>query len=106
MLGCATFAIRVLPHVEIPLRYAFAGAIVATGFWLLVKAYYVGYLENVSKVGPLFGSLSAVILTLVWVYMSTLVFLVGAEVTRWLVLTDPRRSVEPSREGASGVSTS
>jgi membrane protein len=105
MLGCATFAIRVLPHVDVPFRYALSGAIVATGFWLLVKAYYVGYLENISKVGPLFGSLSAVILTLVWVYMSALVFLVGAEVTRWLVVTDPRRSAEPSGEGASGISS-
>lgn len=92
LVGCFTLAIRALPHVHVPLRYALWGATLAAGLWLLGKTYYVGYLQNVSRVGPLFGSLSAVILTLLWVYISSLVFLVGAEFTRWLILTDPRRA--------------
>ena len=35
--------------------------------------------------------LVAVILTLIWVYVSSLVFLAGAEFTRWLIVTDPMR---------------
>jgi membrane protein len=91
MFICSSLAIRMLPHVAVPFRYASGGGLLATGLWLVVKAYYVWYLENVSKVGPLFGSLSAVILTLLWVYVSSVVFLIGAEFTRWLILTDPRR---------------
>lgn len=91
LLGCFTLAIRMLPHASIPFRHAFLGACLATGLWFLGKTYYVGYLVNVSKVGPLFGSLSAVVLTLIWIYVSSLVFLLGAELTRWLMLTDPRR---------------
>lgn len=88
---CFTLAIRMLPHVHVPAKYALLGGALGAGLWLAVRAYYVWYLENVSKVGPLFGSLSAVILTLVWVYVSSFVFLVGAEFTRWLILTDPDR---------------
>ncbi|MBZ0268316.1 YihY/virulence factor BrkB family protein [bacterium] len=86
-----TVAIRMLPHVHVPTRYAFLGGGLGAVLWLGVRAYYVWYLENVSKVGPLFGSLSAVILTMIWVYVSSFVFLIGAEFTRWLVLTDPAR---------------
>jgi membrane protein len=86
-----TVAIRMLPHVHVPARYAFLGGGLGAALWLGVRAYYVWYLENVSKVGPLFGSLSAVILTMIWVYVSSFVFLVGAEFTRWLILTGPAR---------------
>jgi len=86
-----TVAIRMLPHVHVPMKYAFLGGVVAAAMWIGVKSYYVWYLTNVSKVGPLFGSLSAVILTMIWVYVSSFVFLVGAEFTRWLMLTDPAR---------------
>lgn len=99
LLGCFTLAIRMLPHVSIPFRYAFFGGLLGAGMWLIVKAYYVWYLSTISKVGPLFGSLSAVILTLIWVYVSSLVFLLGAEFTRWLILTDPeRRSATDAQE--------
>ncbi|MAF27168.1 MAG: YihY/virulence factor BrkB family protein [Gemmatimonadota bacterium] len=99
LIACFTLAIRVLPHAIIPLRYAFWGGIAGSVLWLMVKFYYVWYLENVSKVGPLFGSLSAVIMTLLWVYMSALVFLLGAEFTAWLVRTDPRKKFAESGPG-------
>ena len=98
LVGSFTLAIRVLPHTDVSLRYAFWGGAVGAGAWLLIKSVYVWYLQNVSKVGPLFGSLSAVILTLIWVYVSALAFLAGAEFTRWLVVTDPTRPPNDARE--------
>jgi membrane protein len=97
LLGSFTLAIRMLPHTHVPFRYAIWGGAMGAALWLLVKSGYVWYLENVSKVGPLFGSLSAVILTLIWVYVSSLVFLAGAEFTRWLIVTDPTRDMSGTR---------
>jgi membrane protein len=101
LLACFTLAIRTLPHPHVPVRYAFWGAALATGLWALGRAYYLWYLENVSKVGPLFGSLSAVVMTMIWVYVSSLMFLLGAELTRWLIVTDPRRAGR--RRSAAGT---
>jgi membrane protein len=89
LFGSFTLAIRILPHTDIPTRHAIWGGAAGAGVWLLVKSGYVWYLQNISKVGPLFGSLSAVVLTLVWVYVSTLAFFAGAELTRWLIVTEP-----------------
>ena len=91
VVGCFTLAIRMLPSVSVPWRYALLGGSFGAVMWLVVKSFYVWYLSSVSKVGPLFGSLSAVVLTLIWVYVSSLVFLLGAEFTRWLILTGPER---------------
>lgn len=92
LLACFTLAIRVLPHPDVPFRQAFWGGALATGLWVPGKLYYMWYLQHVSKVGPLFGSLSAVVMTMLWVYVSSLMFLLGAELTRWLMVTDPRRA--------------
>jgi membrane protein len=100
LVGSFTLAIRVLPHTNVPLRYAIWGGAAGAGAWLIIKSVYVWYLQNVSKVGPLFGSLSAVILTLIWVYVSALAFLAGAEFTRWLIVTDPARAREESGESS------
>lgn len=101
VLACFTLAIRALPHPDVPIRQAFWGAVLATGLWVAGRTYYLWYLENVSKVGPLFGSLSAVVLTMIWVYVSSLMFLLGAELTRWLIVTDPRRAGR--RSSAAGT---
>ena len=100
LVAAFTLVIRMLPHVNVPIRYAFLGGTAGAVLWVIVKFVYVWYLENVSKVGPLFGSLSAVVLTLIWVYVSALVFLAGAELTRWLIVTDPTRET-PRERGSS-----
>jgi membrane protein len=82
-----TLAVKLLPHKVIRFRYALAGGLLGGLLWVGGRTYYVWYLENVSRLGPLFGSLGAVVLTLIWVYVSSLAFLLGAELTRWLMLT-------------------
>jgi membrane protein len=87
--------LKLLPDKVIPVRYALAGALLGGILWVCGRTYYVWYLENVSRLGPLFGSLGAVVLTLLWVYVSSLAFLLGAELTRWLMMTSSRDE-EPS----------
>jgi membrane protein len=90
-----TLAVKLLPHKVIPLRYACAGGLLGALLWVAGRTYYIWYLENVSRLGPLFGSLGAVVLTLIWVYVSSLAFLLGAELTRWLMLTAPQNDPPP-----------
>lgn len=87
LIAWFTLAVKLLPHQVIPLRYALAGGLLGAVLWVAGRTYYIWYLENVSRLGPLFGSLGAVVLTLLWVYVSSLAFLFGAELTRWLMQT-------------------
>ena len=55
------------------------GAILATGMWLLVTLLFGWYLQRFADYSIIYGSLGAGIALLAWMYMISLVILMGAE---------------------------
>ncbi|MGD9570662.1 MAG: YihY/virulence factor BrkB family protein [Thermoleophilia bacterium] len=56
------------------------GAIVATVAWLVVSALFAVYTANFSSYGKTYGALATIIVVLLWLWLSALAVLVGAEV--------------------------
>ena len=55
------------------------GAMLATGMWFLVTLLFGWYLQHYANYSIIYGQLGAGIALLVWMYMISLVILVGAE---------------------------
>lgn len=55
------------------------GAILSTGTWLVGTALFGVYVSNFGNYGATYGSLSAVIVLLTWLWLTAYVFLLGAE---------------------------
>jgi membrane protein len=55
------------------------GAILATGMWFLATMLFGWYLQRYADYSILYGSLGVAIALLVWMYMISLIILVGAE---------------------------
>ncbi|MFT3756444.1 MAG: YihY family inner membrane protein [Pseudoxanthomonas sp.] len=69
---------RVVPHRTVQLRYAFAGALVAT---LLLEAIKWGlglYLSTFNAYEKLYGALAALPILLLWIYLCWVAVLLGA----------------------------
>ncbi len=62
-----------------PWHSVLPGATMATVLWFLATAMFGWYLQNYADYGIIYGSLGAAIALLVWMYMISLVILVGAE---------------------------
>ena len=62
-----------------PWHSVLPGATVATVLWFLTTALFGWYLQNYADYSLIYGSLGAAIAILVWMYMVSLVILVGAE---------------------------
>jgi len=62
-----------------PWHSVLPGATMATVLWFLATALFGWYLQNYADYGLIYGSLGAAIALLVWMYMISLVILVGAE---------------------------
>jgi membrane protein len=62
-----------------PWHSVLPGATMATALWLLTTALFGWYLQNYADYSLIYGSLGAAIALLVWMYMISLVILVGAE---------------------------
>ena len=55
------------------------GAVLATGMWFFATILFGWYLQRYADYSILYGSLGAAIALLVWMYMISLIILVGAE---------------------------
>ncbi|WPR77388.1 YihY/virulence factor BrkB family protein [Algoriphagus sp. NG3] len=55
------------------------GAILATSLWLLASWGFSFYIRNFWNLGEIYGSISAVIFLMLWLFISTFIVLLGAE---------------------------
>lgn len=67
-------------------RWVSVGALVATVSWLIVSALFSAYVDHIANYDRTYGSLGAVIVLLVWLYLTFYVILLGAEINAELEL--------------------
>jgi membrane protein len=79
--GLLTFIYIVLPNTKVSFKSAFYAAVVAGSMYRLVQWIYITFQIGVTKYNAIYGSLAAVPLLLVWIQMSWLIVLVGAEIS-------------------------
>jgi len=71
---------KILPHTRVSLRSALIGALVAGTAWEILKRLFVLYNVKVTGSYEVYGSLAAIPIFLMWIYLSWVLVLVGAEV--------------------------
>ncbi|QUV79835.1 YihY/virulence factor BrkB family protein [Chloracidobacterium thermophilum] len=89
-------------------RHILPGAVFATTLWGLATLGFGIYVANFSAYGRIYGSIGTVIVLLVWMYVITFVFLVGAVFNRRLAILELEHRLEKlsTAEAASVLLTS
>jgi membrane protein len=93
---------RIVPHDPVPWRHALAGGVVTGLLFEGAKELFASYVRLVPSYSMVYGAFAAVPLFLVWVYVSWLVVLFGAELTASLGNwkgPPPREKVTKARRG-------
>lgn len=85
LAGVALFSIAVAYHFgpsrERPKwRWVSWGAGLATGLWLVASALFSWYVSSFGNYNETYGSLGAVVILLMWFYLTSFVVLLGAEI--------------------------
>lgn len=60
-------------------RYVWPGALLATVFWLMATAGFAWYVRNIAHYNVMYGSIGAGIALLVWMYLISVISLIGCE---------------------------
>jgi membrane protein len=74
-----TTVYKIVPHVRVNIRHAFAGALLVTVLWELAKHLFTWFVKNIAYIGTIYGSLTTFILFLLWMYYLSCIFLLGGE---------------------------
>lgn len=80
MALCLSLFYLVMPYRRVRLRSAAVGGLVAGVFWYLVLVVHVHFQIGVARYNALYSTFAAIPLFLVWVFISWLVVLFGAEI--------------------------
>jgi len=70
----------VMPNVRVSIRHAILGALIAAFLFELTKRLFALYVLNFDSYQIVYGALSTLPIFLVWIYLSWVVALIGAEV--------------------------
>jgi membrane protein len=88
---------RWLPSRHLPRREVLPGAAITVLLWLALASLFSLYLQNLGRFSVTYGSLGGIVITLMFFYISALIFIFGAEIN------SARRRAEAERLRAERV---
>ncbi len=75
-----TLVYMVLPNTSVPMRFALIGGAVAGALFETSKLGFTFYVTDVANYEKVYGALSTLPIFLIWLYLSWVIVLVGAEI--------------------------
>jgi membrane protein len=84
-----------LPNTSVPYRYAIVGGLAAGALFELTKLAFAFYVTELANYEKLYGALGTLPLFLIWLYLTWVVVLIGAEIA--FCLQHPEQSRQQSR---------
>ena len=66
-------------------RWVLPGALIATILWLIACWGFSYYVSNFGNYGEMYGSISAVVILMLWLYLTCFIVLLGAEINSEIV---------------------
>jgi len=93
------------PNIDQPFRYVTPGSVSAVVVWILASLGFSVYVENFGNYGATYGSLGGMIVLLLYLFVSSAVLLLGAEINAVIHPAHGPRSknVTPGSELESGA---
>ncbi len=85
------FSPSIKKGINIKFSESMPGAVFASIFWLVLSIAFSFYVSNFGNYSNTYGSLGGVIIFLVWLYMSSIVIVLGAEVNATLLSMKDKR---------------
>lgn len=77
---------RYTPAKKIPWREVYPGAIVSTLGWITVSLGFSYYINNIANYSRLYGSVGAVFVLMTWLYITSIILILGAEINSVLTI--------------------
>lgn len=73
-----------LPKAKVKIKPVVSGALFASAMFEIAKHIFTIYVVRVAKLGTIYGPISAFVIFLLWVFYSSSIFLIGAEIVHKL----------------------
>lgn len=86
------FLYRYMPNRNLSFKEVIPGTFFSTLLWLLISTAFSNYVNNFGKFNKMYGSIGGVIALLLWLYISSIVILLGGELNGTLIFLKQGKS--------------
>ncbi len=76
-----------VPRRQVSWKNAFWGAAFAAAGWLLFSTFFSIFVENFSNYATIYGSLAAIVILMMWLFICMYILLIGGELAMWLQMS-------------------
>lgn len=80
-VGIFFFIFKWVPHTQVRAPYALISAMITASIWNLASFFYGVYTRNMVSYNKIYGSLGAIPILLLWIYIAWVIILGGAALT-------------------------
>jgi membrane protein len=95
IIGSIVLAMELLyfigPNVQQRLKHSLPGAVLGTTLWILISAAVNAYVSHFANYNKTYGTIGAVIALMLWLYVSSIAILIGAELNSELLKAEGRK---------------
>lgn len=84
MLAATAFLYWAAPNAKLPFKFITPGAVLFVVAWVIASTGFGLYVSNLGSYNATYGTLGGIVVLLLWFYLSSLIFLVGAELNAML----------------------
>jgi membrane protein len=98
MAGAIVGLHRVLPDTKLSIRQILPGALTTTVVWIIAASLLTLYFGQFANYASTYGSLGGVMVTLMFFYVSGIIFIFGGELNATLLSRHQQRVANPNQE--------
>jgi membrane protein len=81
LIGCVALVLYFIPNTRVRFRDVWPGAILVGLLWRIAFQLFSWYAADLATWNVIHGSIAAVVVFLLWIYVSAVIFIYGVEVT-------------------------
>ena len=81
MLAIFLLLYKFVPNIKTRWRDIWPGALLAAIFFEIARALFIFYLEHFANYQVIYGTVSSIVILMVWIYYSAFILILGAEFT-------------------------
>ena len=81
MIGCVALIFYFIPNTKVKFRDVWPGAILVGVLWRVAFLLFSWYASDLATWNVIHGSIAAVVVFLLWIYVSAVILIYGVEMT-------------------------
>jgi membrane protein len=81
LIGCVALVFKYIPNTKVRFRDVWPGAILVGVLWRIALSLFSWYAADLASWNVIHGSIAAVVVFLLWIYVSAVIFIYGVEMT-------------------------